>query len=103
MGYSEPHQRSLGAAACYLLFMLTRALLMTSSQSKAGYLTPANVTTIVKETSGHLSAELMKHIIVLPYVKYGTSGAVSGTRDNTCLDTRVRKSIHCLFVSFFIS
>ena len=30
-----PHQCSLGAAPCHFLFMLTRALLMTSSQSKA--------------------------------------------------------------------
>ena len=30
MGYSDPHQCSLGAAACYLLYMLTRAILMPS-------------------------------------------------------------------------
>lgn len=30
MGYSVPHQRSRGAAACCLLYMLTRAILMPS-------------------------------------------------------------------------
>ena len=34
-GILRPHQRSLGTAACDLLVILTRALLMTSSQSKA--------------------------------------------------------------------
>ena len=29
-GVHRPHHRSLGAAACYLLFMLTRAILMPS-------------------------------------------------------------------------
>ena len=35
-GVGVPHQCSLGVAACYLLVMLTRAVLMTSSQSKVG-------------------------------------------------------------------
>ena len=39
-----PHQCSLGTAACYLLFMLTRAILMTPSQSKA-YAAPDNAGT----------------------------------------------------------
>ena len=34
MGYSDPHQCSLGTAACYLLVMLTCAVLMTSSHSE---------------------------------------------------------------------
>ena len=34
MGVGAPHQCSLGAAACYLLFMLTAALLMTSLHSE---------------------------------------------------------------------
>ena len=34
-GVLRAHQCSPGAAACYLLFMLTRAILMTSSHLKA--------------------------------------------------------------------